>query len=71
MGWRAVISPLAITFLLLKVSGIPMLEKKYEGRTDFEAYKRRTPAFFPWFPKKQDVVENQGQGTHGHGPSED
>lgn len=51
-GWIALISPLVITFLILKVSGIPMLEKKYEGNTAFNIYKTKTSAFFPWFPKK-------------------
>lgn len=46
------LSPLAITILILKVSGIPMLEKKYEGNPEFQAYKQRVSAFFPWFPKK-------------------
>jgi steroid 5-alpha reductase family enzyme len=50
-GAMAIVSPLLIDFLLLKVSGIPMLEVKYEGNAEFEAYKRRTNAFFPWFPK--------------------
>lgn len=52
-GLYGVISPLTIAFLLLKVSGIPMLEAKYKGNTDFEAYKARTNAFFPWFEKRQ------------------
>jgi steroid 5-alpha reductase family enzyme len=52
LGIYAIISPLTITFLLAKVSGVPMLEKKYEGNPDFEAYKKRTRALFPWFPKK-------------------
>ena len=51
-GWLTVVSPLLITFLLVKVSGVPLLEKKYRGRPDFEAYARRTSAFVPWFPKK-------------------
>jgi steroid 5-alpha reductase family enzyme len=51
MGWLAVIGPLTITFLILKVSGIPMLEKKYEGNPEFEAYKQRTSAFFPLSPR--------------------
>jgi steroid 5-alpha reductase family enzyme len=51
-GWLGIISPLTITFLLLKVSGIAMLEKKYVGNSEFAAYARRTSAFFPWFPKK-------------------
>ncbi len=47
----ALISPVTITFLILKVSGIPMLEKKYQGNPEFEAYKRKTSAFFPWRAK--------------------
>ncbi|MBE0499896.1 MAG: DUF1295 domain-containing protein [Desulfuromonadales bacterium] len=51
LGWLAVISPLLINLLLLKVSGIPMLEAKYAGNPQFESYKSQTNAFFPWFPK--------------------
>jgi steroid 5-alpha reductase family enzyme len=51
-GWKAVISPLTISFLLLRVSGVAMLEKKYSGNEEFAEYARRTNAFFPWFPKK-------------------
>jgi steroid 5-alpha reductase family enzyme len=47
----AAISPVTITILILKVSGIPMLEAKYVGNTNFDAYKRQTSAFFPWFPE--------------------
>jgi steroid 5-alpha reductase family enzyme len=50
-GLVAIISPLLINFLLLKVSGIPMLEAKYEHSAEFAAYKERTNALFPWFPK--------------------
>lgn len=42
-----IIGPVVITFLILKVSGIPLLEKKYEGNKEFEKYKKLTPAFFP------------------------
>jgi len=49
-GW-ILISPLLMTFFLVFVSGVKMLEKKYEGRVDYERYKQRTSAFFPWFPK--------------------
>lgn len=51
-GVWAIISPLLITFLILKVSGIPMLEKMFEGNPEFEEYKKTTSAFFPWFPRK-------------------
>lgn len=47
-GWWGIISPLTITYLLLFVSGIPMLEAKYEEHPKFQAYKARTSAFFPW-----------------------
>jgi steroid 5-alpha reductase family enzyme len=46
-----IISPLTITFLLLYVSGIPMLEAKYKDNVLFQDYKRRTSAFFPKLPK--------------------
>jgi steroid 5-alpha reductase family enzyme len=51
-GWASIISPLTINFLLLKVSGVTMLEKKYAGNREFEAYASRTSAFLPWLPKK-------------------
>jgi len=51
MGLYGLISPLTIIFLLLKVSGIPMLEAKYEGNPEFAAYKAQTNSFFPWFPR--------------------
>jgi steroid 5-alpha reductase family enzyme len=51
-GWTTIAGPLTITFLILKVSGIPLLEKKYEGNPEFEEYKRRTSAFFPLPPKR-------------------
>lgn len=51
IGLIGVISPLIITWLMLYVSGIPLLEKRYEGNEDFEAYKKTTNAFFPWFKR--------------------
>jgi steroid 5-alpha reductase family enzyme/uncharacterized membrane protein len=51
-GWFGIVGPLTITFLILKVSGIPMLEKKMAENPDFAEYKRRTSVFLPWFPKR-------------------
>lgn len=48
MGVFALISPITITVLILKVSGVPMLEKKYANHPEFAAYKNKTPVFFPW-----------------------
>ena len=42
---------MTIAFLLLKVSGIPMLEARWEGNPEFEEYKSRTNALIPWFPR--------------------
>jgi len=47
-GWMTLISPVVITLLLRFVSGVPMLEKKYSGRPDWEEYKRKTAAFVPF-----------------------
>jgi steroid 5-alpha reductase family enzyme len=51
-GWSAVFSPMIITFLLLRVSGIPLLEKKYETNPTYREYIRKTGSFLPMFPKK-------------------
>jgi len=50
-GWWAVISPILINYLLLGVSGIPMLEAKYANKPEYQEYRRTTNAFFPWFPR--------------------
>lgn len=53
-GVFTIISPVIITLLLRYVSGVPMLERKYAGRPDWEAYCRRVPVFLPdfWKAKK-------------------
>jgi len=52
-GWWTIISPLLMTFLLLKVSGVALLEKDISGRRpQYQQYIRRTNAFFPGFPRK-------------------
>ncbi len=49
--WVALISPVFVTLLLTRVSGIPLLEakadKKWGGQPDYEAYKKRTPVLIP------------------------
>lgn len=50
-GWVGVLGPLTISFLILKVSGIPMLERAFAGNLAFEEYKRKTSAFFPLPPR--------------------
>jgi len=48
----AIISPLLITYLLLFVSGVPLLEEKYKDNLEFQEYAKRTSKFIPWFVKK-------------------
>lgn len=50
-GWLGIIGPITITFLILKVSGIPMLEKRMEENPEFAEYKKRTSIFIP-LPRK-------------------
>jgi steroid 5-alpha reductase family enzyme len=53
MGLWTIISPLTITFLLLRVSGVTLLEKTIvDSRPKYADYQRRTSAFFPWFRKR-------------------
>lgn len=51
-GIFAIISPLLLTYLLLYVSGIPLLEKPFENNSEFKEYKKQTNALIPWFPKR-------------------
>jgi steroid 5-alpha reductase family enzyme len=51
-GWWTVLSPILMTFLLLRVSGVTLLEKDIgERRPAYRDYIRRTNAFFPGPPK--------------------
>ena len=54
--WVALISPIFITLLLTRISGIPMLEaradEKWGGQAEYEQYKASTPMLVPRPPKK-------------------
>ena len=49
--WVALISPIFVTLLITRVSGVPLLEKKADqkwgGQADYEAYKKGTPVLIP------------------------
>lgn len=53
-GWTSLIAPLGITYLLLRVTGVPMAEEQsLRSRGDaYRDYQRRVSVFVPWFPKK-------------------
>ena len=55
LQWLTIIGPIAITFLLLRVTGIPTLEasaaKKWGNNADYQAYVRRTSRLMLWPPR--------------------
>lgn len=51
-GLVSVVSPALITFLLLRVSGIPLLEKKMKERPAYREYMEKTSVFIPLPPKR-------------------
>ena len=52
-GWWTVYSPVLMTFLLMRVSGVTLLEKKlHETKPAYRDYAEQTNAFFPWPPTK-------------------
>jgi steroid 5-alpha reductase family enzyme len=51
-AYWTIFAPMIMTFLLLKVSGVPLLEKSLaQSRPGYADYVRRTSSFVPWPPK--------------------
>lgn len=51
-GYWTIVSPLLMSVLLMRVSGVTLLESDItERRPEYADYIQRTNAFFPWFPK--------------------
>jgi steroid 5-alpha reductase family enzyme len=52
-GWWSIFSPIIMTLLLIRVSGVALLEKSLsKTKPGYEEYQQRTSAFIPWFPKR-------------------
>jgi steroid 5-alpha reductase family enzyme len=49
--WWTIFSPVIMTLLLLRVSGVTLLEKTMKTRPGYEEYIRTTNAFIPWIPR--------------------
>jgi steroid 5-alpha reductase family enzyme len=48
-----IIGSLVMTLLIIKVSGVALLEKTlHHSKTDYQEYIEKTSSFLPWFPKK-------------------
>ncbi|HEX6130118.1 MAG TPA: DUF1295 domain-containing protein, partial [Actinomycetota bacterium] len=56
-GLWTVIGPVLMSVLLMRVSGVPLLERSLaRRRPGYEAYRRRTSAFFPWPPRPEGAA---------------
>ena len=54
-SWSALAGPAVMTFMLVRVSGVAMLEKTIaERRPGYAEYVRRTSAFLPLPPKHEE-----------------
>lgn len=53
LGAATIFSPILMTLLLVRVSGVALLEKNLkETKPKYRDYVETTNAFFPWFPKE-------------------
>lgn len=53
--WLGLAMSAAVTALVVKISGVPLLEPHLEAhRPGYAEYARRTPAFIPWFPREEE-----------------
>lgn len=51
--WATVSGPALMSFLLIRVSGVKLLEASLKNRVEgYDQYVKRTSSFFPWFPKQ-------------------
>jgi len=51
-GWKHIYSPALMTFLLVQVSGVALLERSLrKTKPGYARYVANTSAFIPWFPK--------------------
>ena len=61
-AWWTVFSPILMTILLLKVSGVSLMEKGITGRhANYREYIESTNAFFPGRPRHSDIYFERGQ----------
>ena len=63
-AWWALLGPVLITFMLLKVSGVTMTEADIaERRPAYREYVRRVNAFFPGPPRPAEPSDREPQGA--------
>jgi len=53
-GWWTIFSPIIMTVLLLRVSGVRLLEKTLkQTKPGYQEYVDTTSEFIPWFPRRK------------------
>lgn len=52
-SWWTIIGPITISYLIIFVSGIPLLENKMQKNKNYQEYMKRTSMFLPWPPKHE------------------
>jgi steroid 5-alpha reductase family enzyme len=64
LGWTVVASPALMTFLLVRVSGVALLERSLtDSKPGYAGYVRRTSAFIPW--RRRATQVSSESATHG------
>ncbi len=52
-SYISLFGPLLMTWLIIKISGVALLEKSLKNtKPEYKEYIEKTNAFFPWIPKK-------------------
>jgi steroid 5-alpha reductase family enzyme len=50
-AWWAIAGPLTMSYVLLRMGGVPVMDAHMEGRAGYDEYARRTSGFFPLPPR--------------------
>jgi steroid 5-alpha reductase family enzyme len=54
-GWWTIFSPILMTGLLMRVSGVTLLEKSLKAtKPGYQEYVETTSEFIPWFPRRKN-----------------
>jgi steroid 5-alpha reductase family enzyme len=63
-GWLTLAPPLLMAWLLMKLSGIPLLEARLvQTRAGYDEYRRTTSALIPWPPRRTPHGRRPGHPT--------
>ncbi|QGZ65540.1 DUF1295 domain-containing protein [Paraburkholderia acidisoli] len=64
-GWATLVPPCAMAFMLLKLSGVPLLEARLvHTRAGYRDYMATTSAFFPWPPRGRLERHEHAHAAH-------